>query len=229
MKIKIQYFYEEKFKIWYSIYINDYITTTYGKINGIFEFELHLFWHSFILFSHPRFHFSQKHSQPTFLICYPLFMFHVFLFKYSIHYVIYYIYFLCHIYAFTFTRKVYSNNLFFLNFKGINIVEVIGLVLDMWFNGGTCSIPPFRLASSPIQYDKVRHTSSSCVLLPPVTINARYNKIYLQYIFYNFLVQILISYHSSYVLVTVLYTVLSIMYLHHCFVCLSGNHIFHYF
>ena len=42
-------------------------------------------------------------------------------------------------------------------------------------------------------------------LLSPVTINARYNEIYLQYAFYNLLVHILISYHSSYVLVTVVY------------------------
>ena len=58
----------------------------------------------------------------------------------------------------------------------------------------------------PTQYDKVRHTSGSCVLFSPVTINARYNVfIYLQYVFYNVLVHILFSYHLSYVLVMVLY------------------------
>ena len=67
-----------------------------------------------------------------------------------------------------------------------------------------CSIPQFRLASTPIQYDKVRHTSSSCVLLSLVTINSHYNEIYLQYVFYNLLVYIHISYHLSYVLVMVL-------------------------
>ena len=69
-----------------------------------------------------------------------------------------------------------------------------------------CSIPRFRLTSTPIQYGKVRHTSSSCVLLSLVTINVRYNEIYLQYVFYNLLIHILISYHLSYVLVTVLCT-----------------------
>ena len=36
--------------------------------------------------------------------------------------------------------------------------------------------------------------------------NVRYNEIYLQYVNYNLLVHILLSYHLSYVLVTVLYT-----------------------
>ena len=60
--------------------------------------------------------------------------------------------------------------------------------------------------NTPIQYDKVQLTSSSCVLLSPVTVNVHYNEIYLQYVFYNLFIHILISYHLSYVLVTVLYT-----------------------
>ena len=68
-----------------------------------------------------------------------------------------------------------------------------------------CSIPQFRLASTPTQYGKVQHTSSSCVLLSPVTMNVRYDEIYLHYFFYNLLVHIIISNHSFYELVAVLY------------------------
>ena len=68
-----------------------------------------------------------------------------------------------------------------------------------------CSISQFRLASTPIQYDKMQHTFGSCVLVSPVTINVRYDEIYLLYVYYNLLLNILLSYHSSYVLVTVLY------------------------
>ena len=38
-----------------------------------------------------------------------------------------------------------------------------------------------------------RDTSGSCVLLSPVTINALYNEIYLQYVYHNLLVHILLS------------------------------------
>ena len=41
-----------------------------------------------------------------------------------------------------------------------------------------------------------------------MTINVHNYEIYLQYVFYNLLVHILISYHSSYVLVMVLYNFL---------------------
>ena len=70
--------------------------------------------------------------------------------------------------------------------------------------GRYCGICQFRLASSPIQYDKVRHTTTSCVLLSAMTINVHYNEIYLQHVFHNLLVHILISYRSSYVLATIL-------------------------
>ena len=41
--------------------------------------------------------------------------------------------------------------------------------------------------------------------LSPVTINVCYDEIHLQYVFHNLLVHIIISYQSSFVLVTVLY------------------------
>ena len=69
-----------------------------------------------------------------------------------------------------------------------------------------CSIPQFRLTSTPTQYDKVQLTSSTCVVLSLVTINVCDSEIYLQYVFYNLLVHILISSQSFYVLVTVLYS-----------------------
>ena len=76
----------------------------------------------------------------------------------------------------------------------------------------------------------MRHTFGSCVLLSPVTINVHSNEIYLQNIYCNLLVHILLSYHSSYVLVTLLYMAQSVLkpntqqLREKCFRCGSTGH-----